>query len=299
MNLSNEFYPPKRRGIIFHISLALVLVAAGGYLFWLAVEQEAGSFFLILMLGAILIFVPIPILVYRAYSLRQSRYLIDRQGLRLRWGLRAEDIPLPEIEWVRPASELAMDLPLPRFSSPGAIVGSRIVQDLGMVEYFASDPSTMVLIATYNKIYVISPEDKKSFLAVFSRMVEMGSPSPLKSYSALPVVFFRNVWTDRMARLSLISGIALTIGLFILVAAVIPSISSFQLGFNRLGQPLEAGPSARLLLLPILASFTLAFDVLAGLFFYRRPRKQSIAYLLWASSSLVPILLIIATLFML
>jgi hypothetical protein len=299
MNLSSEFYPPKRRGLIFHISFALILAAAGGYLFWLAVEQEVNSFFLLLMLGAILILVPIPILVYRAYSLRQSRYLVDRQGLRLRWGLRAEDIPFPEIEWARPASELAMDLPLPRFSTPGAIVGSRIVQDLGMVEYFASDPSTMILIATYNKIYVISPEDKNTFLAVFSRMVEMGSPSPLQSYSALPVVFFRNVWTDRMARLPLIIGIALTIGLFILVAAVIPTMSSISLGFNRLGQPLEAGPPARLLLLPILAAFTLTFDVLAGLFFYRRPRKQSIAYLLWTSSSIVPILLIIATLFML
>ena len=299
MNLSNDFYPPKRRGLIFHISLVLILVSAGGYLFWLAVEQEAGSFFLILMLVAILLFVPIPILVYRAYSLRQSLYHIDRQGLRLRWGLRAEDIPLPEIEWARPASELGMDLPLPRFSTPGAIIGSRNVQDLGKVEYFASDPSTMILIATYEKIYVISPEDKKTFLAVFSRMIELGSPSPLKSYSVLPVVFLQNVWTDRMARLPLISGIALTIGLFILVAGAIPTMPSVRLGFNRLGQPLDAGPSARLLLLPILASFTLAFDILAGLFFYRRPRRQSIAYLLWASSSVVPILLIIATLFML
>lgn len=299
MNSSSQFTPPKRRGLIFHISLAVILAATGGMLFYLAFEQQADEFFLLLLLAAILIFIPIPLLLYRAYGLRQARYLIDREGLRLRWGLRAEDIPLPEIEWVRPADELAMELPLPRFSTPGAIVGSRNVQDLGKVEFFATEPATMILIATYDKIYVVSPADKKSFLAVFIRMIEMGSPSPLKSYSALPVVFLRNVWTDKLARLPLISGIAFTVALFILVAVVIPITPSVSLGFDRLGRPFESGPSTRLLLLPVLAGFTLVFDILVGLIFYRRPRMESLAYLLWFSTSIVPLLLIIAVLFML
>jgi len=45
-------------------------------------------------------------------------------GLRLRWGLRAEDIPLPEIEWIRPASDLGFHLPKPFLSMPGALLGA-------------------------------------------------------------------------------------------------------------------------------------------------------------------------------
>ena len=298
MNLPDQFLPPKRRGLIFHIGVLLMLAGAGGFLMWLSVEQEAGSYFVLFLLASILLFIPLPFILYRGYALIQARYVLDRDGLRLRWGLRAEDIPIPEIEWVRPASELAMELPLPRLRTPGAIIGHRWVEDLGPVEFFATDEELMVLVATPTKIYVISPEDSRNFLALFSRIIEMGSPSPLTSYSALPAVFLRNVWSDRLARVPLASGIILTLALFIMVGVLIPGQAAVPLGFDRLGEPLTPGPPERLLLLPVLGLFTLVFDILAGLFFYRRPGMQAIAYLLWVSSSITPILLIAATTFL-
>jgi hypothetical protein len=51
--------------------------------------------------------VPVPFLGYRAYALLRADYYIDRDSLAMLWGLRVEDIPLTDIEWVRPASDVA------------------------------------------------------------------------------------------------------------------------------------------------------------------------------------------------
>jgi hypothetical protein len=97
----------------------------------------------------------------------------------------------------------------------------------------------------------------------------------------------------------MISGIGLTLILLVLVNLVIPTLSSAPLGLAPYGQPAETVPPQILLILPLLATFTLAVDLLTGMFFYRRPGQQIIAYLLWASSSLTPLMLIIATLLLL
>ena len=80
-----------------------------------------------------------PVFGYRAYALLRADYYIDRDSLAMLWGLRVEDIPLTDIEWVRPASDLTNPLVLPRFRLPGAILGTRRHPDLGLVEFIASD----------------------------------------------------------------------------------------------------------------------------------------------------------------
>ena len=170
---------------------------------------------------------------------------------------------------------------------------------LGPVEFFSSDENLLILVATHQKIFVISPENTKSFLSTFSRMIEMGSPTPLRYQSTQPAVLLQNVWTDRLARFSVAGGILLGLLLFLLVAILIPNLSNVPLGYDRLGNPLSLVSSERLLLLPVLAAFSLGFNILAGLFFYRRPRTQVIAYFFWISSSITPFLLVIAILYIL
>jgi hypothetical protein len=166
------------------------------------------------------------------------------------------------------------------------------------VEFIAAERGTLLLIATPQKIFAISPADASGFMRAFQRAMEMGSPTPLPSYSAVPVVFLRRVWSDRAARWLMAAGLAFCGGLFIYVSLTVPFLQRISLGFDRLGNPVEFGPPERLLLLPVLAIFAYGVDLVAGLFLYRREGGRPVSYLFWASSVLTPILLIVAALFL-
>jgi hypothetical protein len=94
-----------------------------------------------------------------------------------------------------------------------------------------------------------------------------------------------------------IASFWLTVLLFVLVNVVISQNASISLGFNPDGTRVPQGPSAQLILLPILSSFTFMVDLLAGMFIYHRKNRNILAYILSMSSLVTPILLIIATLF--
>jgi hypothetical protein len=258
-------------------------------------QQHAGStqsFFMLFLVISLLLFAPLPWIAYRAYALSLASYRLERDGLRLRWGMRAEDIPLPDVEWVRRPSDLATNIPLPRLQWPGAILGSVNTRDLGPVEYLASDQENMLLVATPERIFVISPEDPQGFLRAFQRTLELGSLTPLSSVSVLPAAYLSQIWADRVTRSLLLAGFGLNLALLVGVSLMM----------GRL-MPVRPAAAQQLLLLPILGAFIYVVDLATGLFFYRRgrqsPSKQRvIAYLMWSSSPLTALLLIGAALMM-
>lgn len=291
-----SFQPPRRRGLLLHTLAGIGFLAGSAVSLIFALNQQGEGIFIVLLLVSLALFIPLPVVSYRAYALYNASYTLERDGLRLRWGLRAEDIPLPDIEWVRPASDLGFHLPLPPLSFPGAIVGLRRVEELGEVEFLASDPNLMLLIATPKKVYAISPEDTRGFVRTFQTAIEMGSLSPLPAYSAEPAAFARRVWDDRPARAFLIAGLLLTIALVVLVALTIPNRTAVSLGFDAAGAPLEPVPAQFLLLLPVLGFFAFIANLTVGLFFYRRDADRPVAFMLWITSAFTPTLLILATL---
>lgn len=292
------YHPTRRNGLILH-AIAFVLFAAGTTTaFWLAFRQDVGANFVLFILLALLLFLPIPVIAYRGYALLTARYSVERDGLRLRWGLRAEDIPLTAVEWVRPAADLAFDLPLPRLSWPGAIIGSLNVRDLGAVEYMAAERSLLLLVATPTRVYAISPADPVGFVRAFQYAMEMGSLSPIDAFSARPASFLRNVWSDRAARVLVLAGAALTVALFVLISLAIPGMDTASLGFTSSGQPVPAGPAVQLLLLPVLGVLTFVIDSIGGGFFYRYDPWRPVAYVLWGSGVLTPVILLLAALFL-
>lgn len=296
MEAQNVFLPERRTGLIVHIGAAILLIGASLGSFLLAQRQIASSYFVLLLLLSVALLLPLALILYRGYALLRANYILEREGLRLRWGLRSEDIPLPAVEWVRPASELGYPLRLPLLRLPGGILGVVNAEGLGPVEFMAATSQGLLLVATAQRVYAISPADPAAFLRVFQRTIEMGSLTPLEAHSARPAAFFQRAWGNRQVRGLLLAGTGVTLLLFILVGMLIPTSGDISLGYSAPGSPAEPMPAIRLLLLPVLAVFTLVADFIGGLFFYRRPEAQPIAYLLWASSILTPVLLIIAVL---
>ena len=290
--VEKDFSPANLIGLIFQLGVIVILALTGGYFFFMATREASGLNFLLYMLVALLAFSPLPILFYRLYGLLTATYILRRDGLLIRWGLRREDIPLNQIEWVRPANELGFRLPLPWLRWPGAILGNRRGNELGLVEFMAGDTAHLILIATSQKVFAISPKDMKGFMAFFQQLNELGSLTPLEAQSVYPRVLIGRVWEDRLARILILGSLGVGLALLAAVAISIPNLTNITWT-----DPGGTAPAERLLLLPILGGLIWFFDLLSGIFLYRKGGDLRLAaYLIWGSSALTCLLLLAGSL---
>ncbi len=294
-----DHYPPaKRFGLLIHAILVLVLGGLSSWGIWNLTRAEVGPNFVIYLLDALLALVPVPLFAYRFYALMRADYILDRDSLELRWGLRDEDIPLSDIEWLRPASDLTTPLRLPWLPIPGAVLGLRRHPDLGIVEFLASDARNLLLVATSKRVYAISPTNAARFAQTFARTIEMGSLTPAEAKSVYPSFIFSRAWENTSARFLWLIGLFLNIGLVIWVGLTIPTISQVTLGFAPSGAALPPSPARQLILLPIVSAFLFLAGLFAGLYFYRWKTHHILAVIIWTSSALSSLLFLLAVLFM-
>src|SRR5574341_627761 len=123
--ITGLFPPPKRNGLLLHSILLVILISVSGWGFLNFSRADVGPPFVLYLLVGLAAFAPIPLLGYRAYALWRAYYVLDRDRLKLHWGLRDENIPLTDIEWVRPVHDLTHPLRLPAMPIPGAVLGLR------------------------------------------------------------------------------------------------------------------------------------------------------------------------------
>ena len=293
-----HFPPSKRLGLIAHALIILALAGASAWGFWNLTRASVGPTFVNFLLVGLIAFAPIPFFGYRAYSLYKADYYIDRDSLAMLWGLRVEDVPLTDIEWMRPADDLSNPLTLPRFRLPGAVLGTRRHPDVGLVEFIASDTKNLILVATSKRVFAISPNDAASLVRTFARATEMGSLSPAEPVSVYPSFIVTQAWQTPIARFLWVSGLILNIGLIVWVGILIPSLSQIPFGFDAFGAPNDPTASSRLILLPLLSMALFISGLIAGLYFYRWDHTRPLAVILWVSSAVSALLFLTAVLFL-
>lgn len=290
------FPPSKRAGLLFHGALLVVLAVLAAWAILNLSQATAGLPFVAYLVLAVLAFAPIPVLGYRLYALFRAQYILDRNSLELRWGLRDEVIPLSDIEWVRPIQDLTHPLGLPPLSTPGALLGFHRHRDLGVVEFLASARHRLLLIATPRRVYAISPSDPAGFLETFARAVELGSLRTTKSKSQFPSFVIIEAWQDGVVRFEWLAAIFLNLGLAAWVSLLIPTIPTIALGI-RPDQVPQPAPSLQLVLVPLLSIFLNLLGWGAGLFFYRWGKWQQLARLVWGSGVVSALLFLVAIVF--
>ncbi len=252
--------------------------------------------FVFFLLVGLMAFAPIPLLSYRAYALFRAGYILDRDSLELRWGLRTEEIPLTDIEWVRSVQDLTHPLGLPALPMPGAILGLRRHRDLGIVEFIASERKNLLLVATARRVYAISPADPAEFTQTFARAVELGSLTPSKPKSIFPSFVLTQAWASGLVRYLWLAALFLNIGLIVWISLIIPSFSRVALSLGPDRAP-DAVPSTQLVLLPLLSAFLALVSWVAGLYYYRWDKRRALSIILWAASALASLLFLMAVLF--
>lgn len=298
-NLKIGHFPPsKRLGLIVHALIVLALAGASAWGFWNLTRASVGPTFVNFLLVGLITFAPIPFFGYRAYSLYKADYYIDRDSLAILWGLRVEDVPLTDIEWVRPATDLTHPLSLPRFRLPGAVLGTRRHPDLGLVEFIASNTRDIILIATSKRVFAISPNDAASLVRTFARATEMGSLSPAEPLSIYPSFIMTQAWQAPIVRFLWVSGFILNVGLIVWVGVLIPSLGQIPFGYDALGAPDDLAASSRLILLPLLSILLFIGGLIAGLYYYRWEGTRPLAVILWISNSVSALLFLAAVFFL-
>jgi hypothetical protein len=294
---TGSFPPSRRGGLLVHGVIIAVLAALSVWAFLNLSRAPVGPNLIIYLLVFLATLPPLPFFAYRTFALLRADYVLDRDSLAFYWGLRVEDIPLTDIEWIRPASDLTSPLRRPTFSLPGGILGVTRHPDVGTVEFIASTHHDLLLVATAKRTYAISPENAATFLATFRRATELGSLLPTEAVSQYPSFLLSRAWNDLLARFLWLSGFLLNLGLVAWVTFLVPAISRVSLGFDPTGAPLEAVPSLRLILLPLLSASLFAAGLIAGLFFYREEKQRALAIMIWLSSALTSLLFLLAVLF--
>lgn len=291
------FLPPRGRGLPVHITTIVVLALLAATSGFLASSEPIGLRFTIYILAAVLAFSPIPVLVYRLWALIRASYRLDRDSLTLTWGLRVERIPVSEVEWVRTPASLTAPLPLPAFRLPGSVIGSRRAPDIGPVEFLASETSFLLLVATRQRVFAISPSDPQAFLQNIQRSIELGSLSPAAPESVYPVFVVGEAWKSMLARWFWLAGLFVNIGLLAWVSLMIPTLGRIPLGFLPTGAAGTPVPGAGLILIPVLSILLFALGWVMGLVFYRSEQYRVLAHIVWASGLVTSVLFLVAVLF--
>jgi hypothetical protein len=299
VNDSSSFNPPKRTGIIFHIvSIFVLIVGAAVGLYRIAYADIGPTFFLYLL--PIILAVPlVPLLIYRLSYLQNAVYILARECIRLQWGLRVEVIPTNTILWIQRASDLSEPVRYPWFRWPGSVLGTRKLGGETPVEFLASTSNELILVATYERVYAISPQEPEEFLNAYQRLNELGSLISPHPQSVHPTSLFAGVWKNTVSRYLIILGIILSIILIVWIVLVAPTRPVISLGFTPTGEPREPIRGVRLLLLPILNSICLVLNFFAGLLLFRRVEQRLLSYLLWGNTVVVAGLFLMATYFIL
>jgi hypothetical protein len=293
------FFPPYRVGLILHILLIVLLIVAGFWSLWQATNAAIGPVFLLYLLPGCVALVGVPILGYRAYALWRASYQVERGGIRLRWGLREEDIPMEAIQWVRPAKEMDPSLPLPLLRWPGSVLGTKRMADGTEIEYLAARDREFVVIGSTKRVYAISPSESGDFIQTFNRMEAFGTVASILPRSAYPSFLLARVWAARPARALLLTGLILAVLLLVAVSLAIPSRQFVSLGYAVSGSESEGVPAVQLLLLPAISGFFFLAQVLLGMYFFRREGEIVLAYLLWGSCVVTGVLFLGALFFVL
>lgn len=276
--------PPRTKGLVIGILLLVILSSA---ITTSVIQLASNTVTPFLGIWTSLVVIGLPLIalnIYRIYGLITAQYILDRDGVYIRWGLSSVQIPLGKIKDVVPQSEITPRLKI-RFGFwwPGCIVGKSQSKSHGSTDFFATSTAPRnIVISLENRKIVISPPDVQGFIRTFADMVQMGSLEEIPEISEHPDFFSARLWEDRSARITILGGLSTILILLAFLALRVPYLPSMvPFGFDRAGVPDIYVPPARLLLLPLVGGVFWLVDLILGSWLYRQEGNRPIAYLVW------------------
>jgi hypothetical protein len=158
----------------------------------------------------------------------------------------------------------------------------------GVVISYATRPPTEQLLLVGDSVsYGLSPADPDRFLAALQARYALGTARPLKAELRRPPFWTWPLWQDITALALIGAGLLGLLLMFGLLCFRFPGLSAdLPLHFDVNGIPDRIAPKSGLFALPMIGLVTWAFNLIAGVWLYRRVQRAG-AYLLWGGALIV------------
>ena len=278
-----NYAPSRGKGILFLVPLCAGLIALEIFLLRHFDVTDVGLQFFLLLIALLLIAVPLAFLLYRLYCLLFSGYRLERDGLLIQWGPRAEVIPLNAIEWIRNPQEMDIDVPWSVLPMPGAYLGTVNVDDRLTFEFLASDTKTMLFIGTSKYIYAISPRNPAAFLNGFERILQMGTLTNVTWETNRPGRWIIEAWQNKAGRYGSLFSLLFLMALYIFVGIRFRVKDTISLTFSPQGEPLEEISATNMLVVPLAATIIWVIGTVMGLILFQKQKNRPVSALIWGS----------------
>ena len=272
--------------------LALLgLVALDGWVVSLILNRPVDGLSFLLGLW---ICVSLPVLAYIGYRTLGAftlEYWVDRDAVTLVWGATRQIVPLSQVQRVQLGSASQPEQGARPWHWPCR--NRRLVScgDLGIVNAYATRPlAEQVILVTSDQGYGLTPADPQAFLDALQTRHALGVARPLQAELRRPPLWMWPLWRDRGALFLIGTGLLGVLILFGVLCFRYPVLSSdLPLHFNVNGVPDRIAPKAGLFALPVIGLVAWGFNLITGVWLYRRVQRGS-AYLLWGGALAVQLI---------
>jgi hypothetical protein len=228
--------------------------------------------------AAVLLFLAC-LFAFWAYACYSLRYVLDRGGITVNWGLMRHFIAIDEVQKLVPGRGEQQ----PRVNGLtwyGHHVGRGRVEGIGDALFFSThtSPEELVYVMTSGPTYALSPRDPVRFIAEAQRFQQAAKPTR-RSTVDRDFLSSHPVFADRTAQVIALAAVVLNIALWGFLMAVYPELDrEISIEFPPVGEITGFHARSEILKIPATATAMLAVNLLAGLAFQWKERAA--AYML-------------------
>lgn len=231
------------------------------------------------ILGVTLLGVLALFFAFWAWSCYSLRYILDRGGLTIAWGVVRHYVPIDKIQELKHGRG-EIKTRVSGLAWPGHQIGHGDADEIGPAIFFSThrSPEDVVYVKTPDRTYAISPADPARFVAEAQRFKAVGEPedAPAVQWN---FVGLHPIWSDHWAQSLGIVAIALNVALWGLVLGFYPDLDNqITIEFPPIGDITTLQSRSEILTIPATATVFLIVNLVAGLIFQWRERAA--AYLL-------------------
>lgn len=254
-------------GLALLLALALVLkaidwpVSFPGFLAW------TGAAVLLALAG---------LFAFWAYGCYSLRYVMDRGGITVNWGLMKHFIAIDQIQKLIPGRG-EQQPQVQGLSWYGYHVGRGQVEGIGDALFFSThtSPEELVYVMTNGATYALSPRDPVRFIAEAQRFQQAAKPSG-RSGVERDFLSSHPVFADHITQLLALAAVALNVALWGFMMAVYPHLDNeITIEFPPIGDITGFQSRSEILKIPATATAMLATNLLAGLAFEWKERAAT------------------------
>ena len=261
-----NYRPPRQLGTIVGGAMALWSFALMSVLLGRGLTQPISLALLWPYLAAAAFFFMACLFGYWTFSCHTLRYVVDRNGLVIHWGLARQVIPMDQIERLVPGRRL----PEPRVEGVswlGHHVGRGHVEGVGDTLFYATHRSRndLLYVVTPSQAYGLSVEDEALFARELQTRQAQGVLYQLRQEPERYGLAAQPFWADRLAQGLAAAAILACVLVFAVIFGRYPGLpETLPLSFPSLGGITRVASKEELLTLPTTAFGILLINLILG-----------------------------------